>query len=1120
MKSVIVGTAGHIDHGKTALVKALTGIDADRLEEEKRRGITIDIGFAHLELPTQEGNTLRLGFIDVPGHERFVRNMLAGIGGIDLVVLVIAADESIKPQTREHFDICRLLSVRRGITVLTKSDLVDPETLEVVRLEVEEFLRGSFLGPPSPIIPVSSLTGAGLDRLKQELAKAAAEVPPRDSNALSRLPIDRVFTMKGFGTVVTGTLITDPRLAKSSPVLSISDDEIELRQVNVAEELLKAVPGAVVGINAEITNSTYGASTVNLRGLGQNRNLVLLDGARVTPWGLDGSVDLNDIPLALVDHVEVLTGGAASTYGADAVAGVINFITKKNFFGLQIDAADQINQRGDGNTLRTDILLGGDINDHRGNAVLSFGYQDSKGLFRNERPQTIPTIDSYTGLPVDYSGSTIPGSFSLPGQGLLEIDPATGTLVPPYSPFNGGKYSTLSTPFQRYNIFGSINYKVAGDVEAYGQTMFSKYFVSAPYSPTDPIGALFQIPYSNPFLPAPARSQFCAANGLTPAQCAAAAAATSPSDPNYQTFSTEVFRPLVERGDTGLDWYTTMYQVRFGFRGPITDRLAFDVYGTYGEGENTQILTANGLYSNMQQALLATSPTSCLDPLNGCVPLNVFGPPGSASTAAVDFVTGGPTYITTRTKLGVGHAVVNGDMGVASPMAKTDVNFALGVEYRKYSVATLPDQPSAQPGQLLDDSAVPQFYGAYNVKDAFAEVIAPLAENRSFARNLTLELGGRESDYSTAGKNFTWKAGGSWVPTDGIKFRGNYQVAARAPNIGELYTPQYRGFASISLDPCAGPGVTPNSNLGRICIAQGAPASALGTIITPAEINSVNGGNPRLGVETARTYTLGLVYGPEQLRPLSVSLDYYHIVIANAISTAAPGDVLAACFSPAFNPGLNVTPACTAIGRNPTTGNLNGDQNTTPGLPLLFSNLGTLATDGMDLSVNEQFHLPFGRLSLGFDGNWTQKSSFQSTLTSKPRECASYYSANCQSIQPKLSWTQRTTLTVRSYELSLFWRYIGAESYEPQALIDAGGPAFGPLPQYEHIPAYSYFDLTGRWSATKNLQVTFVVQNLFNKQPPFVGSTIGYYNYNNGNTYPGTYDVQGRRYGLNVSIHL
>lgn len=208
MKSIIIGTAGHIDHGKTALVKALTGIDADRLEEEKRRGITIDIGFAHLDLATPGGETLRLGFVDVPGHERFVRNMLAGVGGIDLVLLVIAADESIKPQTREHFDICRLLSVRRGITVLTKSDLVDADTLEVVRLEVEEFLSGSFLSGKAPIIPVSSTTGAGLDQLKQALVQVAAEVPAKDSTALARLPIDRVFTIKGFGTVVTGTLVS------------------------------------------------------------------------------------------------------------------------------------------------------------------------------------------------------------------------------------------------------------------------------------------------------------------------------------------------------------------------------------------------------------------------------------------------------------------------------------------------------------------------------------------------------------------------------------------------------------------------------------------------------------------------------------------------------------------------------------------------------------------------------------------------------------------------------------------------------------------------------------------------------------------------------------------------
>ena len=208
MKSVIVGTAGHIDHGKTALVRALTGIDTDRLEEEKRRGITIDLGFAHLDLAA-EGEALRLGFVDVPGHERFVRNMLAGVGGIDLVLLVIAADASIQPQTREHFDICRLLNVQRGITVLTKADLVDAETLDVARLEMEEFLRGSFLDSKhAPMVAVSAKTGMGMAELKRLLAEQSAAVVARDSSALVRLPIDRVFTMKGFGTVVTGTLVS------------------------------------------------------------------------------------------------------------------------------------------------------------------------------------------------------------------------------------------------------------------------------------------------------------------------------------------------------------------------------------------------------------------------------------------------------------------------------------------------------------------------------------------------------------------------------------------------------------------------------------------------------------------------------------------------------------------------------------------------------------------------------------------------------------------------------------------------------------------------------------------------------------------------------------------------
>src|SRR5580704_4104889 len=201
-KHVIVGTAGHIDHGKSTLVEALTGTNPDRLEEEKRRGITIDLGFAFLDL-----GDVRFGFVDVPGHEKFVRNMLAGVGGIDLVVLVVAADESIKPQTREHFDICRLLGIPRGIVALTKSDLVDSDVLGLVRLEIEEFVRGSFL-EGAPIASVSATSGGGLDAFKKELLRVAETVPAKDASQHFRLPIDRAFSMKGFGTVVTGTLVS------------------------------------------------------------------------------------------------------------------------------------------------------------------------------------------------------------------------------------------------------------------------------------------------------------------------------------------------------------------------------------------------------------------------------------------------------------------------------------------------------------------------------------------------------------------------------------------------------------------------------------------------------------------------------------------------------------------------------------------------------------------------------------------------------------------------------------------------------------------------------------------------------------------------------------------------
>jgi selenocysteine-specific elongation factor len=260
MQHIIVGTAGHIDHGKTALVKALTGADTDRLAEEKRRGISIDLGFAHLDVTPE----LRLGFIDVPGHERFVKNMLAGASGIDLVLMVIAAGESIMPQTREHFEICRLLGLRHGVIALTKSDIADADTLELARLEIEEFVAGSFL-ENAPIIAVSAITGAGIDELRGALAQAASNASIKDASNFFRLPIDRSFSMRGHGSVVTGTLIAG--------TLKI-EDEVELFPVGKRAR----VRGLQIHGTASNCASAGERTAVNLAGVDVNeiqRGMVL-----------------------------------------------------------------------------------------------------------------------------------------------------------------------------------------------------------------------------------------------------------------------------------------------------------------------------------------------------------------------------------------------------------------------------------------------------------------------------------------------------------------------------------------------------------------------------------------------------------------------------------------------------------------------------------------------------------------------------------------------------------------------------------------------------------------------------------------------------------------------------
>ncbi|QYE36077.1 TonB-dependent receptor [Polymorphobacter sp. PAMC 29334] len=940
---------------------------------------------------------------------------------------------------------------------------------------------------------------------------------------------------------VTGTLIKNANLTQSAPINVTTSEEIHLRQSNVAEELLRELPGAVANVGSAVNNGTGGSFFVDLRGLGPNRNIVLLNGTRIAPSGLAGQVDLNNIPLALVDRVEVLTGGASTTYGADAVAGVVNFVTKQDFAGAELNVSDQITEKGDGNYRRADLTIGGNFADGKGNAVVSLGYQNSEAVFQGNRPFSVqarnPVDGSLTGA---GSSTAVPAVLSGYGGPTRQVDPVTGTLsTAAIQTFNFNPYNIFQTPFKRYNIFGQAHYEIAPDIQVYSEALFSKNTVSQIIAPSGSFTNTYSLPLSNPYIPAGVLSSLCAGAGLTAAQCTAAAAAKNPNDPAYKLINTQIRRRFVEQGNRLDDFTTTIFNAKGGVRGKITDAIDFDVYGAYGESENAARSSNQGLLSRLQQSLLSTNTTTCLTNTNGCVPINLFGPAGSISPASLAFVTPGSTLITTRSTLAQLHGQISGDIGYTSPFATDPISFAVGGEYRSYYASTSSDNASQTPGEILGSGgAAIDVAGRYNVQEAFTEVIVPLVQGKPGFELLQLEGGYRYSHYSLQGNTSTYKGGFQYAPVSGIKFRGTYNRAVRAPNINELFAPVTGGLGSLATDPCAtftsggalktgqalGNPAT-NANLRAVCIAQGATAANVNLIQDPSaqQPNITTGGNLGLKPETADTYTIGGVFQPTFLRNFSISADYYHILVRGAITTPSEGDVIASCFSTGQNPGLTVTGPCTSIKRNALNGQLDGSPNNPPGLPLTLSNLGRLATDGIDVVGNYSHDVGFAKLGLSVNANYTFHSRFKQSPTSLDRDCVSHYSTSCTSIQPKFSVNARSTLSFSSFDVSLLWRHLSGSTVEgddPASATPAQltGTAVGFYAPYSSIKSYDYFDLTGRVSVMENLDLTFTVQNLGNRQPPLVGQNIGATAFNSGNTYPSTYDALGRRYAISVRV--
>ncbi|HEX2812424.1 MAG TPA: TonB-dependent receptor [Sphingopyxis sp.] len=977
--------------------------------------------------------------------------------------------------------------------------------------------------------------------------------------------------------VVTGSLIRNPNLEQSTPVNVTTSDVIELKQSNVAEEVLREMPGVVANIGSAVNNGNGGASYVDLRGLGSTRNIVLLNGNRVAPSDVNGRVDLNNIPLALIERVDALTGAAVTTYGADAITGVVNFITKRDFAGLEVQASEQLTEHGDGNVFRVDATIGANFDDGRGNAVLSIGYQQADPVYQGQRSYSLDTLDSYsntyqgsgTGVPSRFSGTRPLDANGMPitdpdvsNNGTFQIDPATGTAVPTFATYNFNPFNIYQTPFERFNIYGQANYEISDAVEIYTRGMFSKNTVSTIIAPSGSFGNSVTINLNNPFLPENLRNQFCGfnttqADGIytplyTPAECAAAAAAPGrtnadgTTNTDYREVTVALNRRTPEVGPRISDYQTTFFDYRLGLRGGITDSIDWSVEGAYGESENIQTIKGYTLQSRFREASLSDDGVTCQSGNSDCVPVDLFGPEGSITPAMAKYLQANSTS-TNRTSLAQARAIISGDLGFSSPGATQPIGFAIGGEYRKYKAQQSSDLLAKTAGELGGaGGAAPDIDGGYDVYEAYAEVVAPLIEDKPFFESLTVEAGIRYSDYSIQGaggyNTTTWKAGGSWAPGAGVKFRGNYSRAVRAPNIGELFTPATVGLTNLGIDPCAGAAPTTNADLRAVCIAQGAPAGTIGTITNPsaAQANITAGGNLNLQPEKADTWTLGVVFQPDFLPRFNLSLDYYNIKVNDVLGTPLPGDIIGACFN-GLSAASATDPACTSIRRNPITGGLDGDASTTPGLFGLTNNLGRLYTDGFDLLMNWNTDLGFANLSWSFVGNWTRHSKFNANVAdpdSLNRECVGYYSVNCSftgSIQPEFQFSNRFTLGFDKVDLSLLWRWQDGVSFEPaqlQADIDAalGAPADCPDPtgtdpggcvvdpQFRHIKAKNYFDLTARFNVSENLTFTATVQNMLNQKPPIVGNTIGSTTYNSGNTFPSTYDALGRRYAISAKL--
>jgi outer membrane receptor protein involved in Fe transport len=922
--------------------------------------------------------------------------------------------------------------------------------------------------------------------------------------------------------VVTGTRLRQPNLQSKSPITTVSDREVKLQGATNIENVLNRLPQVTPDANENVSNGSDGTAQINLRNLGSNRNLILINGQRLLP--MLGS-DVNFVPAFMVKRVDVLTGGASAVYGSDAISGVINFITRDDLNGVRVDGQyafnDHYNDNGfvrqfinnagydqapghirDGARYEFNIALGTNFADNRGNVTIYGGYRHVNPVTQADRDVSACALNLGGSYPDDtfvcggssnnqygkfvpLTGPSLGLSFNNTKDGQKTWVPYDSSFLYNYAPLNYFQRSDV-----RYTAGGFAKYEIVPQAELYGSFMFMDDHTFSQVAPS----ALFQgytytINCDNPLMSQQQGQLLCGSD--------------------YGTATDEQlfigYRPVAGNARPRRDDLKhTDYRFSGGVRGEIATGLHYDVsavrsYTQLAENYQNDIDPAKA--NNAIQVVDVNGTPTCRSVVDGtdpnCVPLDIFKYNG-ISDDAFSYIYA-PTFTTSRSNQTIFNGSLSADLGtygVRTPWATNGVALVLGAEHRR-------DFFEFKADALAIAKGTTPFPGAsVHVDELFSEIGIPIIEDRPLAKSLSLNGGFRHSKYSNLDKWVdTYKLEAEYAPVRDIRFRGSYNRAIRAANITELFSAQSVGNVS-GQDPCSGP--TPSATLQQ-CQLTGVTQAQYGTIPEcPADVcDALGGGNPALKPEKADTFTVGTVLTPRFLPHFALSVDYWNIKVKGFIAGIDPQLIIGQCIStgdPFF---------CGLFHRDPRTGVLFG----TDGYVVsTLINTGFLHTSGIDLSASDSFGLGrYGKLDASLIGTWLQRQVTNPLPGFGTYDCKGLFGPVCG--QPAPAWKHQVRLTwsplSHFVDVSLNWRYIGGTKLSTNTTNEFFTSANTPSNISGHIKAYNYFDLAATARPMRKLELRVGINNLFDKDPPAIAAGL-LSSFGNGNTYPGMYDVAGR----------